>query len=128
MTTKKTQQFPRLTGQNDKFLELDIWTICKNKQHRKLTEYYPKLVCFFQASTSSNCNENHHDFVQKHDRKSVPLKWWQAESDFNVDQSITPDCNMNKSVEGFETSQLLRIVGDQQHTIMAYYSFIIHCR
>ena len=45
ITTKfmKSQQFPRLTGKNDHFSGV-VWTICKNKQHRNLTEYYPKLV------------------------------------------------------------------------------------
>ena len=38
----------------------------------KLTEYYSKLVHFFQALKLTNCIENHPDFVQKHDGKSVP--------------------------------------------------------
>ena len=77
MTTKftKTQQFLRSSDQNDNFLELyGIFANCKNKQHRKLTEYYPKLGRFFQASKLINCNENHPDFVQKHDRISVTSK------------------------------------------------------
>ena len=43
----------------------------QKKSNIKLTEYYPKLVRFFQVSKLSNCNENHPDFAQKHDRKSV---------------------------------------------------------
>ena len=59
----KTQQFPRLTSQNDNFPEM--YDSCRNNKHREITEFYSKLLLMFQASKWSNSIENHSDFVQK---------------------------------------------------------------
>ena len=78
MTTKlsKSQLFLRLTVRIDwsKWFFWSCMSYLQEQAHRKLTKYYPKLVHFFQALKSSNCNENHPLFVQKHDRKSLTSK------------------------------------------------------
>ena len=58
-------------------------------------EYYPKLVWFFQASKSSNCTENHPDFVQKHDNNLHPV----MVAGCGNDVSICGPINFNMDIE-----------------------------
>ena len=76
--------------------------ICKNRQHRKLTEHSLKLVCFFQTSKLSNCNANHSHLVQKHNNKSAPqndnkvYKWRQHTSVYRLVNCQKPPVRVRK--------------------------------